>query len=316
MARENTINKKNLETTISSPMRKANKDLREANLSPTKYPDLQKKLTYHNCLISEIKESVSHEKKNKFPVLQVITGKAIRDHTCIRRLSYDIKVNRKQLMKIKSKREKEKKKTSMKAAREDLRSKVIAFLERDDNSTCLPGKRDNKKDGKEKKQKRVLNDYLDNLHQKFLSENILTKFSVSVFRRFRPAHYALASFGNRRTCLCQRHQNMALKVRTLKALTVTTTSNPDQLIRQMTDDEVLEKITQLEDEKIKYSEWKRVDVEEKGMMKKRMNVVQCEANRQEFGTLIRTSLNEFRAHVYRVQTQYEQIRTLKENLPK
>ncbi|CAC5426436.1 unnamed protein product [Mytilus coruscus] len=108
---------------------------------------------------------------------------------------------------------------------------------------------------------------------------------------------------------------MALKVRTLKALNVTTTSNPDQLIRQMTDDEVLEKITQLEDEKIKYSEWKRVDVE-KGMMKKRMNVVQCEANRQEFGTLIRTSLNEFRAHVYRVQTQYEQIRTLKENLPK
>ncbi|CAC5401334.1 unnamed protein product [Mytilus coruscus] len=59
-----------------------------------------------------------------------------------------------------------------------------------------------------------------------------------------------------------------------------------------------------------------VDVEEKGVMTKRMNVVQCEANRQEFGTLIRTSLNEFRAHVYRVQTQYEQIRTLKENLPK
>ncbi|CAG2223343.1 unnamed protein product [Mytilus edulis] len=315
MARENKDNKNNLEKTITSPMRKANQDLREANLSPTKYPDLQKKLTYHNCLISEIKESVSHE-KNKFPVLQVITGKAIRDHKCIRRLSYDIKVNRKQLMKIKSKREKEKKKTRMKAAREDLRSKVLVFLERDDNSTCLPGKRDNKKDGKEKKQKRVLNDYLDNLHQKFLSENVLTKLSVSVFRRFRPANYVLASFGNRRTCLCQRHQNMALKVRTLKALNITTTSNPDQLIRQMTDEEVLAKITELEDEKIKYSEWKRVDVEEKGMMKKRMNVVQCEANKQEFGTLIRTSLNEFRAHVYRVQTQYEQIRTLKENLAK
>ncbi|VDH99569.1 Hypothetical predicted protein [Mytilus galloprovincialis] len=257
MARENKDNKNNLEKTISSPMRKANQDLREANLSPTKYPDLQKKLTYHNCLISEIKESVSHE-KNKFPVLQVITGKAIRDHKCIRRLSYDIKVNRKQLMKIKSKREKEKKKTRMKAAREDLRSKVLVFLERDDNSTCLPGKRDNKKDGKEKKQKK----------SKFLSENVLTKLSVSVFRRFRPANYVLASFGNRRTCLCQRHQNMALKVRTLKALNITTTSNPDQLIRQMTDEEVLAKITELEDEKIKYSEWKRVDVEEKGMMKK------------------------------------------------
>ena len=126
----------------------------------------------------------------------------------------------------------------MKAARKELRSQVVAFVERD-NSPVLPGKRDDKKVGKEKKQKRILSDYLNNLYQKFRVENIGAKISLSVFTRFRPANFILASFGSRRTCLCQRHQNMALKVKVLKALNVTTTSNPDQLIRQMTDDGIM-----------------------------------------------------------------------------
>lgn len=111
----------------------------------------------------------------------------------------------------------------MRAAREELRSQVVAFLERD-NSTVLPSKRDEKKVGKEKKQKRILNYYLNNLYQKFRVENIGAKISLSVFTRFRPASFILASFGSRRACLCQRHQNMALKVKVLKALNVTTTS--------------------------------------------------------------------------------------------
>jgi hypothetical protein len=38
---------------------------------------------------------------------------------------------------------------------------------------------------------------------------------------------------------------MALKVKVLKALNVTTTSNPDQIIRQMTDDGIMEKLPNL-----------------------------------------------------------------------
>ena len=176
------------ENSTSSPMRKANEELRNANLTPRKYQTLQSKLTFHNCLVSEIRQATSNEKK-KFAVLKVVTGGGVvRHHKYVRRLSRNIKVNRKQLLKIQSKNQKERLKTRLKAAREELRSQVVAFFERDDNSTILPGKRDEKKVGKEKKQKRILNDYLNNLYQKFRVENIGAKISLSVFTRFRPAN--------------------------------------------------------------------------------------------------------------------------------
>ena len=121
-------------------------------------------------------------------------------------MSRNIKINRKQLLKIRSKNQKERLKTQLKAAREELISQVVAFLERD-NRTVLPGKRDEKKVRKEKKkQKRILKDYLNNLYQKFRVENIGAKISLSVFTRFRTANFIMASFGSRRT-----YQNMALK---------------------------------------------------------------------------------------------------------
>lgn len=54
--------------------------------------------------------------------------------------------------------------------RQALTGEVDPFMERDDNSTCLPGKKDAYKDGKEHKQKRILNDYIYNLHRKLLAK--------------------------------------------------------------------------------------------------------------------------------------------------
>ncbi|KAH3702424.1 hypothetical protein DPMN_077441 [Dreissena polymorpha] len=52
-----------------------------------------------------------------------------------------------------------------------ITNEIVQFLERDDNSRQLAGKGDAVKVGntKSKKQKRVLNDYLYNLHLKFLA---------------------------------------------------------------------------------------------------------------------------------------------------
>ena len=66
--------------------------------------------------------------------------------------------------------------------------KVRLFLEREDNSTVLPGKRDVKIHKKIVMQKRILNDYLHNLHQKFLMEFPDLKISLSSFCRLRPIH--------------------------------------------------------------------------------------------------------------------------------
>ena len=99
-----------------------------------------------------------------------------------------------------------------------LHKKVLDFYHRDDVSTALPGKRDTKKVKRKRKlvQKWVLNDYLHNLYQKFISENIEIPCSFSTFARMRPNNFVLANFVNRKMCLCTQHQNLALKLKMLK----------------------------------------------------------------------------------------------------
>ena len=93
------------ENPTSSQMRKANEELRNANLTPRKYQTWQSKLTFHNCLVSEIRQATSNE-KSKLAVLRVVTGGGVvRHHKYVRRLSRNIKVNRKQLLKIVKKSE-------------------------------------------------------------------------------------------------------------------------------------------------------------------------------------------------------------------
>ena len=93
-----------------------------------------------------------------------------------------------------------------------MKEKVTKFITRNDNSSCLAGKQGAKKDGRNYKQKRTLNDYLMNLHRNFFEEESQHKDKLICFlnSRMRPKHVNLVKFSNRRTCLCQRHQNMVL----------------------------------------------------------------------------------------------------------
>ena len=48
---------------------------------------------------------------------------------------------------------------------------VVQFLEREDNSAYLPGKRDATKSGNKRVQTRLLSDYMYNLHLKYKFEH-------------------------------------------------------------------------------------------------------------------------------------------------
>ena len=147
-------------------------------------------------------------------------------------------------------------------------------MERDDNSTNLPGKKDSHKDGKSRIQKRVLKDYLYNLHLKFRTENSESNISLSVFSRLRPKHIQLVQFRGRQTCLCQKHQNMVLKCKGMRECKMT--ENPDTLVKNMTDTDILNKVDKIQESTVKYSEGQRVTVEKKGRMIKRMQIVPVE----------------------------------------
>ena len=90
------------------------------------------------------------------------------------------------------------------------KAQVMDFMERDDLSRANPGKADKLKTERSTYQTRTLNDYLKNLHHKFLSENPGTKLSLASFCRIRPNYIRTTSFISRNCCLRTKHQNMTL----------------------------------------------------------------------------------------------------------
>jgi len=84
--------------------------------------------------------------------------------------------------------EKKKERIRIKQRRKEMMTnKVIQFLKREDNSTMMAGKKDCTS-GKDKEQKRVLSDYLHNLHKKFQLENSEIKILRSQFAKMRPRY--------------------------------------------------------------------------------------------------------------------------------
>lgn len=81
---------------------------------------------------------------------------------------------------------------------------------------------------------------------------------------------------------------MVLKLKALKTIGMLTSENPDTYVGQKSDDEIFGDIENLAEEKIKFAEWKRVEVEKEGRTFKRMQIVTLEKTREEFATLMRS----------------------------
>ena len=109
--------------------------------------------------------------------------------------------------------------------------------------------------------RRVLNDYLSNLYNKFIAENPSTKLSFSKFARMCPSHFKHTNFATQQSCLCTKHQNMSLKLKALKDLKIVTTTNPDTFVKNLNEADIIQKIANLACEKISFQVWKNVIVE-------------------------------------------------------
>lgn len=298
-----------------TPKSKSIHELRSLGISPDKHNRLVKKLTFHNSLVEEIKSKIvpNRGRARQRTALELISGKLIRKYRLRSNSSRALGVNRGQLLKADKGKSIVKRRKVLE--RTQMAMQVRDFLDRDDNSSCLPGKRDSTKTKTETKQTRVLNDYLYNLHLKFKAENPGVKTSLTTFSSYRPRYVKLVQYSARKTCLCQKHQNIALKIKGLKTIGVITTENPDQMIKQYSDEEIVGKIQNCSAETIKFSQWKRKEVEHKGRLTKRMLITQEDMPKHEFLGNFKKELIEFRNHTSRVKSQFEQIQRLKEKLP-
>ncbi|WAR07387.1 hypothetical protein MAR_017345 [Mya arenaria] len=210
---------------------------KDLNMTPKSRKKAFRRLKFQNCVLAE-EENINSKKgkQSQRPLLQIFVG----------RFSTNAKW---QEIIAKSKFAKQGKALLRgRFAREEKRKKlkelITAFMERDDNSTCLPGKRDSQKIGKVHHQKR------------FRAENSSCNVSLTTYTRIRPKHIQLVQYRNRQTCLCQRHQNMALKCKALKDYKVLSFDNPDTVVDKMNDTESLEKIEGTIEDSITFSEWR------------------------------------------------------------
>ena len=157
----------------------------------------------------------------------------------------------------------------------------------------------------------MLCDYLSNLHVKFLSENLDIKTSFATFTRLRPKHISHVSYGSRNVCLCQRHQNMALKLRGLKKIVGNIDINPDNFIRRDDDDhdDLKQRLHQFEDLDVYYNDWGCDEGDKKFKLLNRSLKV------KDFIPLFFDEVAAFRQHCTRAENQYREMRNLKMNLP-
>lgn len=269
-------------------------------------------------LNEEIKNALkTKDRRTKKAVEVIIGGKILKKYRLVRKVSSELGLNvcRNRMAEVKDKILKQVKRKRSLKEHGLYQEMIVNFLERCDNSTVHPNKPEVKIVDGTMNAKRILNDYLDSLYNKFMLESPNAKVSRSTFFRCRPTYILPVSFSARRTCLCLKHQNMTLMLNVLQ-LTQTRgsseTKNADALFRNHSDEQVLTMMDSLEEGNVKYSTWKRVDI---GDGKKKMNLVMVDITKEEFKLIFIDTMHKFREHIRLVSNQYTEIRKLKENLP-
>jgi len=100
---------------------------------------------------------------------------------------------------------------------------IRSFYERDDVSRVCPGVKDTVTCCSLKKQKRLLNDSIKNMHEKLMKEG--NSVSYSLFCRIRPFWVLPAMENDRQTCLCAIHENTGFVVNAMKNVRLIDLSN-------------------------------------------------------------------------------------------
>ena len=287
--------------------------MEDANLSAAQKEKIKKQLLLGNAVISEIKSAKEKTPKGNMKALhRVVSGKIVKKYRCTSLLATRTGFCRHKLGQAENKNHQ---------VQKSLRNSIVKrhqgvseeFLKREDNSKFQPGKADEKKINKtEKKQTYILTDYLSNLYNKFKSENPTLKISFTSFCRSRPKYILLTAFSSRSACLCTKHQNAVLSLKVLKREGIDIPSKPEKALEKIPSTDSLKEILP---DTVGWNQWTRVEVEEKGKKMSVTRIVESKVEKGAFITRFEKQMEEFDAHAKRVTKQYEEIKTLKQNLP-
>ena len=278
---------------VSTPVKEADRMLQEEGISPRKVPNLRRKLVMHQSVLKHLKG----EKKS---VQKKVLKSASRTKSS-RLLANAININRRA--------SKAKQHTSRSIASYALRQKIKSYYYTPEVSTCLPGKKDTVKVGREQRQKYILNDTIGNVHRRYHFDNAgKPAVSLATFKRCRPKEVIPVSYAKRQVCLCRKHQNMALRVASLRSVGLKQNLVD---IKNCSKEYLEEKIESMPGESIKFQTWKQITEADV----KRTTLVDESETKEQFKENMWRDLVDFKEHDWRVITQYANFSLLKSNLP-
>ncbi|KAJ8048235.1 hypothetical protein HOLleu_00469 [Holothuria leucospilota] len=311
-----------------TPRSKVTAQLKQAGFSPRSVPQkFKRQLQFSQAIVDEVRySSAKLKKQNDKKVLnRIISGKVIKKYRLISLTKKSLGIDRRALARVNSKNVGHiiRGPKQQRTAWVKLQNEVLTFLEREDNSRVMPGKKDACKSGhsEQKTQIRVLNDYLNNLYQKYRSENPDKKYiSYSAFKRVRQRnpHIKLVNYTARNTSLCQKHQNLSLMLKALATKSPGLSSKtPDDFAAKYDDVAVeimLNKLLENEAaQNIDFDVWKRTPTESG---QKKTKLFHSVLGKVEFVNSFQQTMREFRDHVVRVKTQCDATHKCKDSLPK
>jgi DNA-binding Xre family transcriptional regulator len=231
--------------------------MKEAKLTREQSQKVRKHLILGSAVIEGIKTAHQEIKGQVFTLSSIVSGKIVKKYRGKKWLSSQTGIARKNLGSLRRSKFESVRVHTRKRAQKVYSKEVNDFLERDDN----PRKSDVKMSDNTKKQTRVLTDYMANLYMKFVAENSTVKMSRATFCHMRPTHILTTIFISRSTCLCTKHQNMALTLKSLRKERIDVSANPESFAKEEALDskDLKNKLPAL----VKFSQWKKIEVLEK-----------------------------------------------------
>lgn len=205
-----------------SPQRNVNKLLRGQNVTPT----VKKKLLFSDVMCTQIKENFKKQKTavEKRHFVASISGHVTKKYhytSCLGKLSSSRLFRRRKV--------KENQKQEIQAS---IKKAVVNFLNKDENSRLCAAKKETITSKIIKKQRRYLNDSLQNIYKKFITSHPY-RISYSSFCKLRPFYILKPDARIRNTCLCIIHTNISLIVTKLRKLNIIKENTPQDILKSL-----------------------------------------------------------------------------------
>lgn len=265
--------------------------------------EVKRALLFHNALIDQLK--LAHKLRPAVsPVPGILSGSIIRKYKLksVAMRSCGIHTRNKLLQRSSLSRR--------------MYKIVQEFYERDDVSRITAGMKNTVTKKKSKKQRRILCDSLQNLHQKYLSEN--PPMSYSTFCRLRPFWVLFPSERDRNTCQCKLCENTNFMFRALKNANVLEAQSLDELLegREWNYDK------KKRNDEIQWEEWttkseKREIKRGNKFERKNVTFTVKETFSNNVSNLVDkfdNQIKRYRSHSINIKNQYRYYKERKENL--